>query len=208
MKKISINYSRLIITIIVLLLLILLVVFMVNKKTESEKRSNDSGEMLVTSTEDNNSVEPLDVINSQEEQINYENEEIKKERLDKVFEELKNGNDFSNNKKIVIGDEFVSKYGLADYKERLDGFAIIDENETTYQEAVVVVSYSKDDYDPLLLNFIGRLEDIKKEYGEKYGELFRQNKNVILKQEVGRVVFIVSENAPKLEAIIKTTYEE
>jgi hypothetical protein len=114
---------------------------------------------------------------------------------------------FSNKVKNLGNEEILTTYQLEEYKDKLDGFALIDENDNSYQEVVVLAAYDKNDYDALLVKFIGRLEDLKKAHGNKYGNLFKQNKNVVLKQEAGRIAFIVSENAKEIETTINGLYD-
>jgi hypothetical protein len=188
------NPIRLIVSIVTIVILVaLIVIFILNNQDTSSKQESKNSEAGTQNSENY----------STEQQVSTDS---KKEKLDIIIDELKNGNLFSKNSKAKNKNESIKEYELEEYPD-VDVVSIIDESDEEYQEAVILVSYDVDEYDGLLLKFISRLEELKKKYGDKYGDLFRQNKNVSLKQEAGRVTFIVSKNASEIETSIRGIYD-
>ena len=129
------------------------------------------------------------------EEVKNDNEITKSTDLEKIKMSVMTAGKFENLQ--IYGMDYINK--LYDLNENIcpDGFLIIDDNKDNYQEIAVIklddISQTMD----IFTNLIKRTTKLKE--NKDIEKIVTNNENVLIAQNNGMIIFIISSNRPNIE---------
>ena len=101
-----------------------------------------------------------------------------------------------DNAKVLKDTEVNTVYNLGESKG-VESLVVIDEQDEHYQEIAVIKLLSEEQSDKIIEKFILRYEELKQEANKNNVTSIKNN--IVMKQQAGIGIFIVSENRLELE---------